>query len=290
MTTSLPQEFHYRMPHRGSGWRQGSHPGLSLGMGQEFVSHRSLYDWPDPRRLDLRASLRASPCDGRSDWLVRVNRQRSSVRVHVIVDVSASMGFGSQRRKLDVAADFVAALGQSAFRIGDSLGMFAFDARARTDLFVPAMFSRGMGSLMSDMLASCHAPVPGSEGLDEVAPHLAGRHGLIFLISDFHWSLDRLSGVLDLLASSLIVPMVIWDPAELQPPVKDTLMSLQDSESGAHRTLWVRPRLRTRWAEAVEQRRTNLGAVCSPRGIRPFYVCGRFDSDAMSRYFFEGIA
>ena len=284
--TSLPQEFHYRMPHRGSGWRQGSHPGLSLGMGQEFVSHRSLYDWPDPRRLDLRASLR----DPRSDWLVRVNRQRSSLRVHVVVDVSASMGFGSQRRKLDVAADFVDALGQSAFRIGDTLGMFAFDARARTDLFVPPMFSRGMGSLMSSMLASCQPAEAGSEGLEEVAPHLVGRHGLIFLISDFHWPLDRLGGVLDLLASSLIVPLVIWDPAELQPPVKDALMSLQDTESSAHRTLWVRPKLRTRWAEAVEQRRTNLGAVCSPRGVRPFYVSSRFDGDAMSRYFLEGTA
>jgi uncharacterized protein with von Willebrand factor type A (vWA) domain len=259
-------------------------------MGQEFVSHRSLYDSPDPRRLDLRASLRASLSDGRSEWLVRVNRQRSSVRVHVIVDVSTSMGVGLQRRKLDVAADFVEALGQSAFRIGDTLGMFAFDAHARTDLFVPTMFSRGMGSVMATILTNCSAVVPGSDGLDEVALHLSGRHGLVFLISDFHWSLDRLGSVLDRLASSLVVPLVIWDSSELRPPAKDAVMSLQDTESGAHRTLWVRPRLRTRWAEAVEQRRTDLGAVCSLRGIRPFHICDRFDADAMSRYFFEGIA
>ncbi|HEY4369115.1 MAG TPA: hypothetical protein VGN07_17910 [Steroidobacteraceae bacterium] len=274
------------MPHRGGGWRQGSHPGSSLGMGQEFVSHRSLYDWPDPRRLDLRASLR----DPRSQWLVRVNRQRVSVPVHVIVDVSVSMSFGSQRTKLQVAADFVDALGQSAFRVGDTLGMFAFDTRARTDLFMPALFSRGMGSLMAAMLTSCEAVTPGSEGLEEVAHHVAGRNGLIFLISDFHWPVDRLGNVLDLLAPSYIVPMVMWDPAELQAPTNDTLMSLRDMESGAHRTLWARPRLRTQWAEAVEQRRKNLGEVFAPRGIRPFYVSGRFDSEAMSRYFFEGTA
>ena len=56
MKTGEPQEFHYRLPRRGRGWRQGSHAGSSLGLGQEFVSHRRLYDWPDPRRLDLRAS------------------------------------------------------------------------------------------------------------------------------------------------------------------------------------------------------------------------------------------
>lgn len=286
MKTSEPQEFHYRIPRRGGGWRQGSHRGSSLGMGQEFVSHRRLYDWPDPRRLDLRASLR----DVRSDWLVRVNRQRISVPVQVIVDVSASMNFGSHGRKLQVAADFVAALGQSAFRVGDAVGMFAFDSHARMDLFVPALFSRGMGSLMASMLSDCQACAAGSEGLEEVALHVAGRHSLVFLISDFHWSVDRLADVLEMLAASYVVPIVIWDPAELQPPAKDALMPLQDMESGARRTLWMRPRLRARWAEAVEERRAQLTKTCEPYGAAPFFVCGTFDSDAMSRYFFEAVA
>jgi uncharacterized protein (DUF58 family) len=286
MKAGEPQEFHYRVPRRGGGWRQGSHRGLSLGMGQEFVSHRRLYDWPDPRRLDLRASLR----DVRSDWLVRVNRQRISVPVHVIVDVSASMSFGSHGRKLQVAADFVAALGQSAFRVGDAVGMFAFDRHARMDLFVPALFSRGMGSLMAAMLSGCTASSAGSEGLEDVALHVAGRHSLVFLISDFHWSIERLAIVLEMLAASYVVPIVIWDSAELQPPDKDALMPLQDMESGANRTVWMRPRLRARWAEAVAERRVQLAKTCEPYGVAPFFVSGAFDSDAMSRYFFEAVA
>jgi hypothetical protein len=283
MKTGEPQEFHYRFPRRGGGWRQGSHAGSSLGLGQEFVSHRRLYDWPDPRRLDLRASVR----DVRSDWLVRVNRQRVSVPVYVIVDVSASMGFGSHGRKLQVAADFVEALGPSAFRVGDAVGMFAFDRHAREDLFVPALLSRGMGNLMASMLTQCQTSAAGSEGLQEVALDIAGRQSLIFLLSDFHWPLACLTQLLEVLASSHVVPMVIWDAAELQPPAKDALMPLRDMESGSQRTLWMRPRLRARWAEAVEERRTQLVAACEPYGSHPFFVCGNFDSDALSRYFFE---
>ncbi len=59
-----------------------------------------LYDRPDPRRLDLRASLR----NIQQEWLVRVNRQQTSIPVHAVVDVSASMSFGSRRSKLEVAA------------------------------------------------------------------------------------------------------------------------------------------------------------------------------------------
>jgi uncharacterized protein (DUF58 family) len=283
---STSREFHYRLPHRSGGWRPGSHPGSSLGAGQEFVSHVSLYDRPDPRRLDLRASLR----EVRGDWLVRVNRQRVSVPVHVIADVSASMSFGVPKTKLQVLADFVAALGQSAFRVGDALGMLAFDAHERTDLFVPALLSRGVGEVMASMLAACEGTAGSCEGLQEAALHLAGRHGLIFLASDFHWPLDRLDGVLDLLAHSYIVPLILWDPAETQPPSHDGLMPLRDVESGRRSTIWLRPATRARWHEAVERRRAELNTLFTARGIRPFYISGEFDGEALSHYFFEATA
>lgn len=279
----MTEEFHYRLPRRFAGWRPGSHPGLSLGAGQEFVSHARLHDRPDPRRLDLRASLR----DLRGDWLVRVHRQRVSTPVYAVVDVSASMHFGSARTKLQVAAEFIEALGQSAFRAGDAVGMLAFDTRERTDLFVPAVHSRGAAALMASALTNCSG-APGSlAGLEQAIPRLAGRSGLIFLVSDFHWPLDGLAGVLDSLAKAYVVPLVVWDPAEVQPPSDNGLMIMQDAESGGERAFWLRSSLRDRWRSAVERRRAELDSVFSTRAIRPFYVCGSFKSEALSQYFFE---
>jgi hypothetical protein len=282
------QEFHYRLPRRVGGWRPGSHPGSSLGPGQEFVAHMSLYDWPDPRRLDLRASLRQIG----EDWLVRVNRQRVGVAVHVLADVSASMGFGAPS-KLHVAADFVEALGQSAFRVGDGLGLLAFDAEERTELYMPALLSRGMGSVMAARLRQWQCRPSRAEslaGLNDAALHLAGRRGLVFLVSDFHWPLQGLAPVLDLLVHAHVVPMVIWDPREIEPPARDAIAALQDMESGRTRSLWLRPTLRRRWREAVEQRRAELDGFFAGRGLRPLYVCGAFDGDALSQYFFEAAA
>ena len=277
------REFHYRLPQRIGGWRPGSHRGSTLGAGQEFVSHMRLYDRPDPRRLDLRASLRSI----QQEWLVRVNRQQASIPVHVVVDVSASMSFGSQRSKLDVAAEFVEALGQSTFRVGDSLGMLAFDSRERTDLFVPAMVSRGMGETMAALLRGTNGAAGNAAGLLDAIQPLAGRQGLVFLVSDFHWPLAGMSTALDSLVHSFVVPVVIWDIAEIRPPAHDGLAQLRDVESGAQRTLWMRPRMRERWLESAAARRTELDQVFASRGMRPFYVTGRFDSEAMSQYFFE---
>jgi hypothetical protein len=287
------QEFHYRLPGRVSGQRPGSHPGSSIGAGQEFVTHMSLYDRPDPRRLDLRASLRGFT----DDWLVRVNRQRAGTAVRALVDVSASMTFGGARPKLHVVADFVEALGLSAFRVGDAVGMMAFDESERADLFMPARLSRGIGSVMG---AALRDVTPGprvsratpsdtvvSDGLEDAASRLAGQQGLVFLISDFHWPLERLNIVLDLLAHAGVVPVVVWDPAETEPPTRNALASLRDAESGARRTLWLRPRLRQEWRQAVARRRAEIDSFFAAHSIRPFYIEGAFNADALSRYFFE---
>jgi uncharacterized protein (DUF58 family) len=285
----MSQEFHYRLPRRVGGWRPGSHKGSSLGAGLEFVAHMSLYDRPDPRRLDLRASLRATG----GDWLVRVNRQRVGIPVYVLVDVSASMSFGTPKTKLEVIADFVEALGQSAFRVGDALGLLAFDDEERSELFMPALLSRGMGSVMAAQLRqwqSRPSQGKGRLGLEDSASHLAGRRGLVFLVSDFHWDLERLSSVLDLLVHAHVVPMVVWDMAEIEPPSQDAIAPLQDMESGRRRCLWLRPKLRQQWRDGVAQRRKQLGQFFSARGLHPFFVCGAFNGEALSQYFFETAA
>jgi uncharacterized protein (DUF58 family) len=264
-------EFHYRLPMRAGGFRPGSHPGSSFGAGQEFAMHGRLFDYPDPRRLDLRASLRAA----RSEWLVRVHLQRAAVPVQVVVDVSASMHFGTRQTKLQVAADFVEALGYSAFRVGDQLGMLAFDTRARDDLFMPARYGRGVGNLLATKLRESTSDAAGNgslAGLHRAASTLAGKQALVFLVSDFHWPLVELPAVLDLLVHACVVPMVVWDSAEIAPPRGGPLLAVNDAESAGQRTLWLRESVRERWRETVARRRAELSKIFGVRGMQPFYV------------------
>ncbi len=305
-----PREFHYRLPGRAGGFRPGSHPGSSFGAGQQFAMHARLVDHPDPRRLDLRASLQSV----RGEWLVRLHLQRVAVPVQVVVDVSASMCFGKRRSKLDVVADFVEALGYSAFRSGDRAGMTAFDGGAREDLFVSARHGRGGGDMMAAMLRAeaarsrargghgkprgkpmrrtvgggASAETNGALGLARAVENLAGKQALVFLVSDFHWPLDGLPAVLDTLAHACVVPIVVWDEAELAPPPHGALLAVHDAETGEQRTIWLSSRVRQQWQEAVHRRRATLGALFGGRGLRPFEIEGAFDADALSRYFIEG--
>jgi hypothetical protein len=211
----------------------------------------------------------------------------------VIVDVSSSMHFGQEQPKLHVVAHFVEALGQAASRAGDALAMMAFGANAEADLFIPASRSKGIGQEMARRLRTYQSrsrsrgPRAVPRSLLETLDGLAHRDGLVFLVSDFHWNLEALEVALDRLPRATVVPLIVWDPAEIEAPVHDGVALLWDAESGASRTLWIRPKLREQWLQAVARRRIELETIFRARAIRPFYVCGRFDPDALTRYFVE---
>lgn len=275
--------FHYKVGGRAGGRRPGAHAGRSSGAGNEFLAHARLFDHPDPRRLDLRASLRA----GGDEWLVRTHRQRAAVTVNAVVDVSASMACGMPR-KLDIAAAFVESMGSSAFKTGDAAGLCAFDGAARHDLYRPAQHSRMIGHTMGNLIRDASpAGTPGC-GLSAALRPLAGRQSMVFLLSDFHWPLAQMAAALDQLASAWVVPVVIWDPSEVAPPKENAFVRLRDAETGHLRSLWLTPRLRRQWQEKIDQRRSELEALFATRNLRPLYLSGAFDADAVSQYFIEG--
>ena len=83
-----PVEVGYRLNRRARSIRPGMHTGTETGGGLEPLVRTTLLDGRDPRRLDLLASSR----DPLRRLLVRRYRQRASIRVYVVADLSASLG------------------------------------------------------------------------------------------------------------------------------------------------------------------------------------------------------
>lgn len=279
-------EFVYRLPGNSRSSRPGSHRSNSRGGGMNFVSHAKLTDQPDPRRLDLRASV----SNIQRDWLVRINKQRASITVSAIVDVSASMHFGASKNKLQAVVDFLQALGFSAGGLGDSVSLLAFDSVKREDLSMPVRFGRGLGQTMAETILSSKptsSESASTQALSHCIESVAGKSGLVFIISDYHWPLEKLERMLEPLAGSLVVPLVVWDRSEITSPEENKLLSARQIGGTESRHLWITPKVREKWQDNVEQRRREIAAVFSSRDAKPFWITDRFDPELLSRYFME---
>jgi len=280
-------DLHYRIGAAVLGHFPGRHRSSRGESGFEYRGQANLLDAPDPRRLDLHASLR----DPFGDWKVRVYSQRKAVPVVMVADLSASMGFVGARRKLDVVADFAESLGTSAWRNGDSFGFVGCDAAVRSDLLLLPTRARGAATRHAQALRSVRLggrpgdPAASAGGLALAHRHLGRQRALVFLVSDFHLPLAEIEGVLASMAHHDVVPLVVWDATEFKLTARSGLAHIVDPETGQRRLVWWRAALRERWREAIEQRRHALLQLFRAHRLRPLFIEGGFDADVVTRHF-----
>ena len=275
------EEFHYRLNWRASGALPGHHRSAQIGEGVDFHSHASLFDRPDPRRLDLRASVR----DPMKQLLVRVFRQRAAVPVYALADLSASMGFSGHARKLDLMAEFIASLGYSAYRSGDPFGFIGCDSAIRSDFYQPLSRAKAAGADMAQRLIAMEAMAAGSGGLLDAAQLTGGRRALVFLVSDFHFPSALLEQVLQALGRHQIVPVVLVDGMEYDNLPAFGIARVLDPETGHQRTLLIRSTLRQRLRSAFLKRFDDLNRTFAAHGTEAIWIRDEFHPDEVTRYF-----
>ena len=277
------EEFHYRIAWRATSAHPGHHRSQTEGGGFEFHGHASLMTGADPRHIDIRASL-SNPF---GDYQVRQFYQTSIVPVHVIADLSASMGLG---HKPELLSRLTTAIAYSAYRTGDPFGFVGIADRHTPSILWPLRRHRGAALTLARQLNGY--PFQG-RGLDQplsLTAWLGKRRSLAFLLSDFHFPLSRLQALLQQLRPHDVVPLVLWLSQEWRPPARWGWLPLHDPETGTRRTMWFHPGTEKSLRLAFDRRRRQLTELCRRYGRRPFFVVDGFRPEALSRYFLESCA
>ena len=280
------KEFSYHIGWRNRGRHPGRHASTQRGMGMEFIGHTSLLNYPDPRRIDLRQTLR----DPMEQVYVRLFNQKSATPVYVICDLSGSMNFGSKIRKIRQAADIAESIARSATRNADPFGFVGFDDVVREDWISTQSFKSQRAIELAERLKEYHPlPVSGA-GITDVWRFLPRERSLVFMISDFHMPMPLLEEAISNLTRHHIVPVVLWDDAEYKNLPEFGITAVTDPESGQKRTLLLRKKLRSKIIDSFEARREAIYALFMQFDMPPFYVEGDFDADMLTEYFHQFVA
>ncbi len=208
----------------------GDYQSAFHGRGIEFSQVREYQPGDDIRTIDWNVTARhGTP-------FVKEFVEERDLTIIVVVDVSASMAFGSADwRKADLAAELTAIFAFSAVQNADRAGLLLFSDGVRT--FIPPR--RGHPHAQLIVRTAADAAMEECEGnadidfaatfLDRVNVHRA----VLIVISDFldlHFerALQRLGRRHD------VVAMALFDPREERFPSKG-LARLRDAESGEQR-------------------------------------------------------
>jgi uncharacterized protein (DUF58 family) len=279
-----PQPLPYRLRWRPGDAFIGAHPGRGDGAGGLFQRHVPLLRHPDPRRIDLRATLR----DPMQELHVRQFAKRSAIAVIAVIDLSGSMGFVGRVQRMRVVAEFCATLAVSARRMGDRFGLIGCDASVRDDVFMPPMRHQGMEIEVFDLVMGAVPRGASAGGLFAAADRLPARRSLVFLLSDFLMPLPQVDRLLGALWRHDVVPVMVRDRGEEQDLPTRGLVELGDLETGRRRLAVMRPSLREAWRRAGEERRAALDHLFRQHGRAPFHLIDELDADALAEHLIAG--
>ena len=208
------------------GHYSGQHASAYRGASVEFVDHREYAPGDEPRHIDWRVY-------GRTDRLfVKQYEAETNLDLHLLLDVSRSMDFGSGAvTKLRCATFVAAALAYLATKQRDAVGLCLFDRALRRH--VPPMTSPAHLARLFEVLdrVELGEDTRLTPALEEVAGRL-GRRGIIVLLSDL---LDEPEEVLRSLAyfrhrGHDVIVLQVLDPAERKLDYRGTI-AFEDLET-----------------------------------------------------------
>lgn len=168
------------------GYRVGAHRSPFQGFALEFAQHREYAPGDDPKHLDWKLF-------GRTDrFYLKQYEQDTNFVASLLIDASASMGFGSGRlTKLHFAKVCAAALAHAVLLQKDAVAVNAFDEGARWT--IPR--TDNVGTMHEILRRLADLRPDGGTSLSEVIRRTAltvRRRGIVVLFSDFFDEESRL--------------------------------------------------------------------------------------------------
>ncbi|MEX2366904.1 MAG: DUF58 domain-containing protein, partial [Pseudohongiellaceae bacterium] len=198
------------------------------GFSQEFVEYRAYSEGDDPRYIDWNVFARTDK--------TYIKRFLGETNTHLmlLLDASASMGFGSQGSvtKLQYGKYLAASLAYLATKQHDAVGVMIFNDEVID--YRPPMSKPGTLQGVIHVLDRAEA-VKGTalhNPFTRFQEHIKKR-GLTVVISDFYCSVEEVEANISPLSmqGQDVVIFQLLDPQELDPSIKESTL-FEDMETG----------------------------------------------------------
>jgi len=243
-----------------SGQAKGDRRSVKRGSSIEFADYREYTHGDDLRYVDWKAYARLDKL------FLKLFIEEEDLNLHLLIDTSESMNYGSPITKADYARKMAAALGYIALSEHDRVLVAPFNA----SLGDPMPPQRGkQGIIPFFRYLEDKTPIGGQTSFGDALTRYSAQiksRGIAVVISDF-FDESHLRGIKALLARKMqILLLHVLDKDELDPSLTGDL-KLIDSETGEYREVSISPHLIAQYKDQVKSFTDGLKNTSSRYGI-----------------------
>jgi uncharacterized protein (DUF58 family) len=184
------------------------------GKGLEFEDYRIYSPEDDATRIDWKASARSN------ETLIKLFREERNLSVHILLQSSASMIFGSTKKlKLEYAAEFVAAFSYFVLEANDKVGLLMFNDKIEK-MIPPATGKRQFYVILNSLVNASH--YGGGFNLEKAVDFTmktSKERGLMIIVSDFIGMRGDWEKILKIASSKFdVIGVMVRDPRDEAMP------------------------------------------------------------------------
>ena len=231
----------------------GQRQSRRFGSGLIFHDFKEYVPGDNFRAIDWKVYARTG------DFYVKRYEEDKSMRMHVVIDASASMNFGTKMKKFDYAAMIGLGFSYMALRNNESFEVSTFSDCL--NVFRPR---KGVSKLMS-VLDTLNRVVPkGVSSFRESMAHYKAAiktKSMVVIISDFLFDPEELKGVLLRYKKSEVIVVQVLDVAERELMIEGDMI-LSDSETHSTMRTYVSNRLIDNYSEELLAHVHRLKKIC----------------------------
>ena len=249
------------------GFVAGLHRSPDFGFSQEFAEYRAYSEGDDLRHVDWNVFARTGKC-----FLKRYRGETNS-QLLILLDTSASMGYGSQKvTKLEYSKFVAASLCYMANTQRDAAGLIIFDE----DVANYVQPSTRQGQLFR-LLHAIENAQPGTH-TDFAKPfvhfqNFLHRRGIVVVLSDFYEKPETIIKTVEPLRyrGNEVILFHVLDPQEVKPKFREPVL-LVDMED-ARAALEVSPEYaRNEYKRKIDSHIEELSSAARGAGLEYFLM------------------
>ncbi|MFB6207946.1 MAG: DUF58 domain-containing protein [Candidatus Nanohaloarchaea archaeon] len=247
--------------------QEGEQSSESTGHGMIFKDHKQYVPGDDIRRIDWKAYARTG------DYFVKRYEEEKNVTLHVLLDRSSSMNYGSPS-KYDYAAKIGIALAYMALNTNDRYRFSVF-SETLTDIS-SGRRNANLAKIVDTLNSMRQTPESKIERcVTEYSSRIKNKSAVIIL-SDFLSDIESIESGLESLQNTDALLVNVFDSNELNPGMEGDKI-LTDPESDSRLRTYLSKRTKERYRGRLQEHISELEEVAHGHGAEYLQVSTQQD-------------